>query len=314
MPDTSSNAIWCAPQRPDCFESRAHRFREEMRPLFYLYLGIAPNSRVLDGGCGSGVFTRYLARGLASGHVTGFDINGDFIAYGRQKSAELGLDGQMTLQQADGFALPYADGSFDAVTNYTYLGVLSDPEAGLRELVRACRAGGVVSCVAATNNVLPAVFQGEYPFEDADELQRLADLEAVIFGHFARKASDWKQSEEWHAFRYPVLFARCGLQDIRLYPFGHLICYGDESYPQTYRRELALTQTREELAWLPHRYAGKEDIYARHGFCADDYRRLVQLLQRKLAYLESHFDTGGSFEWHGSFNFIVAGRKPAPAA
>lgn len=309
MTDTSSNEIWKAEQRPDTFESRAHRFREDMRPLFYQWLGIGPESSVLDGGCGSGVFTRYLAGGLTTGHITGFDINEGFLRYGRAKARELGLTGRMTLQIADGYGLPYMDGSFDAVTNYTYIGVLSDLLAGMMELKRVCRAGGVVSCVIAANTLPCAAWQGGYPFEGAQELQRLAALENVIFGSFVRKPSDWKQSEHWDAFRYPKLFEACGLQDIRMYPFGHLFCYSDAAYPLEYRRELALRETREEMDWLKERYAGKGGLYAEHGFSRPDYDRLAVLMETKLSYLEAHFGEDHSYEWHGGFNVIVTGRK-----
>jgi ubiquinone/menaquinone biosynthesis C-methylase UbiE len=308
MTDTSSNEIWKA-DKPDSFEMRAHRFREEMRPVFYAWLGITPDSKVLDGGCGSGVFTRYLAKGLHSGHITGFDINERAIEYGRKKAEELGLGLNMTLETDDGFSLHYADDTFDAATNYTYIGVLSDPVAGLKELIRVCRPGGVVSCVIATNAIPYASWQGGYPFEGAEELQRLTVLENIISGSFVRKASDWKQSKKWDAFRYPQLFEYCGLTGIRMYPFGHLICYEDTSYPLAYRRQLALSETEEKIEWLASRYTGKEDIYLQHGFSHSDFNRLVQLLKVKLAYLKEYFDTDHSYEWHGGFNFIVTGRK-----
>ncbi len=309
MTDTSSNAIWSAAQRPDTFESRSHRFREEMRPVFYQWLGISPESTVLDGGCGSGVFTCYLAQGLTSGHITGFDINPGFIAYGTAKAQEMGLAGRMKLELADGFALPYEDCAFDAVTNYTYVGVLSDPEAGLKELIRVCRPGGVVSCVVASNSIPNIGWQGDYPFDGADELQRLASLESMIFTGFAFRGADWKQSRAWHACRYPKLLETCGLGDIRVYPFAHLMCYGDAAYPLDYRRQLAVAETQEEINWLQSRYAGKESIYERHGFTRGDFERLLCLLQRKLAYLKEHFDTDQSYEWHGGFNIIVTGTK-----
>jgi ubiquinone/menaquinone biosynthesis C-methylase UbiE len=309
MIDTSSNEIWKAAARPDSFETRAHRFREEMRPVFFEWLGITPESSILDAGCGSGVFTRYLAKGLHTGHITGFDINAGSIEYGRKKAEELGLDSKMTLETADGFSLHYADNTFDAVTNYTYIGVLSDPAAGMAELIRVCKPGGVVSCVIAANAIPNPFYQGGYPFEGADELQRLASLENIIFGSFARIASDFKQSEKWDAFRYPLLFESCGLAEIHMYPFGHLICYSDTDYPLEYRKQLAISETEDKINWLASRYAGKEDIYHQHGFSHSDFERMMQLLSVKLEYLKEHFDTDRSYEWHGGFNFIVTGRK-----
>lgn len=45
-------------------------------------------------------------------------------------------------------ALPFADGSFDAVLSQLVVNLLSDPEAGVREMARVSRSGGVVaSCV-----------------------------------------------------------------------------------------------------------------------------------------------------------------------
>lgn len=309
MIDTSSNEIWKAAARPDSFEMRAHRFREAMRPVFYEWLGITPESGVLDGGCGSGVFTRYLAKGLIAGHITGFDIHEGAIAFGRKKAEELGLDSRMTLKTADGFSLHYADDTFDAVTNYTYIGVLSDPAAGLKELIRVCKPRGVVSCVIATNAIPYVSWQGGYPFDGAEELQRLTVLENLISGSYVRKASDWKQSDKWDAFRYPLLFEACGLAEIHVYPFGHLICYNDTAYPFEYRKQLAVSETEEKISWLASRYEGKEDIYHQHGFSHSDFERLVQLLTIKLAYLKEHFDMDKSYEWHGGFNFIVTGRK-----
>jgi ubiquinone/menaquinone biosynthesis C-methylase UbiE len=309
MTDTSSNEIWTAHQQPDCFETRSHRFRDELRPTFFLWLGITPESSVLDGGCGSGVFTRFLAKGLESGHITGFDINHGFIEYGRKKSENLGLGNRVTLDTADGFNLHYEDSSFDAVTNYTYIGVLSDPAAGMAELIRVCKPGGVISCVIATNTLPYAFFMGGYPFDGAEELQRLKALENVLFGSYVRKASDWKQSNKWDAFRYPLLFESCGLTQIHMYPFGHLICYSDDANPLEYRRHLAISETEDEINWLKSRYAGKEDVYHQHGFSHSDFERLVQLLTIKLEYLKEHFDTDKSYEWHGGFNFIVTGKK-----
>ena len=69
---------------------------------------------MLDGGCGTGVFTRYLAGGLTKGRITGFDINERSIEYGRLKLKECSLEDKVTLETADGFRLPYLDDAFDA--------------------------------------------------------------------------------------------------------------------------------------------------------------------------------------------------------
>ena len=305
----SSNEIWKAWQSHSGFENRSFRFTEDMRPLFYRWLGIAPDSYVLDAGCGTGVFARYLAAGMEGGHVDGFDINPGFVEYGRQKLAEMGLSERVTLTLEDGFRLSYADNTYDAVTNYTYIGVLSDPVAGLREMIRVCKPGGVISCVVATNAIPPVSWQGDYPFEGADELQQLSREESYIFSKFARKPTDLNQSGEWHALRYPKMFDHCGLAHIAIHPFAYTFNYNDENLSLEYRRELLKKQIQDEIGWLDARYHDKREIYEEHGFDDRKCARLLALLKRKLEYVDKHFEHDRSFEWIGGYNFIVTGVK-----
>ena len=181
MVDYRSNEYWKNATNYQSFELRSHRFRDDMLPVFYKWLGINENSIVLDGGCGSGVFTRYLAQGLKMGHITGFDVSEAFIKFGNEKINELGLNKKVTLELADGYHLHYADNHFDAVTNYTYTGVLSDAKAGINELIRICKKGGIVSSVIATNTIPRISYAGGYPFDGAMQLQQLTEKEWNIF-------------------------------------------------------------------------------------------------------------------------------------
>jgi ubiquinone/menaquinone biosynthesis C-methylase UbiE len=307
--DTSSNEMWKNWNNYIPFERRAYRFTDDMLPLFYKWLGIGKDSCILDAGCGTGVFGRYLAAGLECGHVIGFDINQLFIEYGRKKLVELGLADKVMLQVDDGFALSFPSNTFDAVTNYTYIGVLSDPIAGMMELIRVCKPGGIVSCVVAANSFPPVSWQGDYPFDGADELQKLTRIESEIFSKYARKAADLKQSEKWHAQRYPKMFDVCGLKEISVYPYAFALNYNDIKLPLEYRQDLLLGEIEDELNWLDSRYIEKRDIYIEHGFFDQQFNRLKELLHIKYNYVKNNFANDRSFEWCGGFNFIVAGRK-----
>ena len=256
--NNSSNEIWKAWQSYSGFENRSFRFTDDMRPLFFKWLGITPDSYVLDAGCGTGVFARYLAEDIKGGHIDGFDINQGFIDYGRKKVAELGLSDKISLRLDDGFNLSIADNTYDAVTNYTYIGVLSDPVAGLKELIRVCKIGGVVSCVIATNAIPRIVWHGDYPFDGADELQCLTKEESDIFSAYAWNGADFNQSEEWHALRYPKMFEQCGLKNITLHPFGYTFNYNDERYPLEYRQELLKKEINDDINWITARYNDKK--------------------------------------------------------
>ncbi len=286
----------------ESFELRAHRFRPELRPVFFAWLGIKPDSRVLDAGCGSGVFTRYLAGGLEAGHITSFDISPAFVEFGNRRHAELGLSARILLEVQDGYALSYPDDHFDAVTNYTYVGTLEDPEAGMREMVRVCKPGGTVSSVIASNALPRAGYEGCFPFDPDGTLGRLVQRENRAFSDIVGVAYA-NHMNELEATR------KVGLRDIRLFPFAHLICFSDAGVPLEYRRALALDETREEISWLRSRFSQNEAEYEKRGFRRRDYEELASLLEQKYAHYETDFETDQSFEWHGGYNYIVTGVK-----
>ncbi len=292
----------------DCFapfETRAFRFTEDMRPLYLKKLGIGEGCRLLDAGCGTGVFGRYLAAGMKTGHVTGFDINTRFIEYGNTKLRELGLEDKMTIICADGYSLPFPDGSFDAVTNYTYTGVLADPEAGMRELIRVCRPGGVVSAVVASNQFQKIGWQGDYPFDGATELQLLTEREHKIWVSMSQP----KELSGWHELRYPKMFAELGLKHIGIYPFSYILNFSDESLPAVYRKQLLITETEENIDWYSARFTENRACYLNNGFTDADFNRMTELMHRKIEYIRNNFDTDMSFEWLGGFNYAVTGVK-----
>ncbi len=176
--NNKSNEIWKNEDKYDNWELRKHRFVDEMRPVLFQYMGITPDSYVLDCGCGTGVLARYIARGLGSGRVLGFDISRYLVDYGNARIADENLSDVCKLVVADGFELPFDDNTFDAVTNYTYMGVLSDPVAGLKEMIRVCKKGGTVSSITPVRGV---EWKGEYPLDFAERLHELYDRQEEIY-------------------------------------------------------------------------------------------------------------------------------------
>ena len=116
----------------------------------------APGARVLDVATGTGmVAAELLAKADCS--VVGIDQSAEMLSAARARfdgSARNGRSGatggpdrpvRVELIEGQAEALPFADGSFDALTFTYLLRYVDDPRATMRELARVVRTGGRVA-------------------------------------------------------------------------------------------------------------------------------------------------------------------------
>ena len=96
---------------------------------------LAPKGRALDVACGSGKLTGELLRLAPRGLVVGLDFSDRMLRVAADAAGPRYVRG-------DGLRLPFADGSFDAVTVAFGLRNFADPELGLREMRRVLQPGG----------------------------------------------------------------------------------------------------------------------------------------------------------------------------
>ncbi len=117
----------------------------QMRRRFLRFVPVRAGQRVLEVGCGTGSVARDLA-GLVGpgGQVIGVDSSRTMLAAARRLATAHPLRGRMRWRIADGAALPFADGRFDAALAITVLLHVADPAAVVRELARVTRPGGRV--------------------------------------------------------------------------------------------------------------------------------------------------------------------------
>ena len=92
--------------------------------------------RILDLACGSGDVTAMLREALPKAQVVGLDFSRPLLTQAKGR-------GLPELTEADALKLPFADGSFDAVTIAFGLRNFSDRHAGLKEIARILKPGGV---------------------------------------------------------------------------------------------------------------------------------------------------------------------------
>ena len=115
------------------------RYSRPLAPLLADFAGVQPGQRVLDVGCGPGALTAELVSRLGVQRVAATDPAEGFAAACAERLP--GVD----VQTAPAERLPWPSGAFGAVLSQLVVSFLSDAHAGVGEMRRVARRGGVVA-------------------------------------------------------------------------------------------------------------------------------------------------------------------------
>jgi ubiquinone/menaquinone biosynthesis C-methylase UbiE len=111
---------------------------------FLEWLAPPKGLRWLDVGCGNGAFTERLVARCAPSVVHGIDPSEAQLSFARTRPATASVQYRL----GDAMALPFADASFDVAVMPLVIFFVPDPAAGVAEMTRVVRAGGLVTAYA----------------------------------------------------------------------------------------------------------------------------------------------------------------------
>jgi SAM-dependent methyltransferase len=118
------------------------RYSEPLAGRFAALAGLIPGRRALDVGCGTGALTSELVGRLGAEAVSAVDPSDAFVAATRARFP--GVD----VRRASAERLPFSDDVFDLTLAQLVVHFMEDPVAGLHDMARVTRRGGVVAaCV-----------------------------------------------------------------------------------------------------------------------------------------------------------------------
>jgi SAM-dependent methyltransferase len=181
----------------DAYDRHVGRYGPQLAEALIGFAGVEPGMQALDVGCGPGALTAALVGRLGTGSVHAVDPSEPFVTACRARLP--GTDVVVAAAEA----LLFADEMFDAALSQLVVNFMHDAPAGVREMVRVTRPGGVVaSCVwdyAGEMTLLRAFWDSA---RDVDPARAAAADEGVVM-HWC---SERELAELWSA---------AGLRDVR---------------------------------------------------------------------------------------------------
>ena len=152
-------------------------------------VGGHPGQRVLDIAAGTGTSSQAFAdRGA---QVVACDFSLGMLQVGRKRLPA------MPFVAGDAMALPFADGSFDAVTISFGLRNIHDPATGLREMRRVTRPGGRLVVCEFSTPVFPAfrtVYE-EYLMKALPAIARRVSSNSSAYEYLAESIAAWPDQQ-----------------------------------------------------------------------------------------------------------------------
>jgi len=126
----------------EAYDRHVGRYGGRLAAALISFAQVERGMRALDVGCGPGALTTALVERLGPERVCGAEPSEPFADACRAR-----LPG-VEIVTASAEALPFADAAFDAVLSQLVVNFMPDGPAGVREMARVTRPGGVVAaCV-----------------------------------------------------------------------------------------------------------------------------------------------------------------------
>ena len=291
-------------------ESLAHAARysttRETMAAALVHLRLAPGMRVLEVGCGAGGYTEMMAVALqGKGQWVGLDHDEALLAQARR---DVALDLPVSFEKGSALALPFANGSFDAVVSAFLLCVLPSPLDTLREMARVTKPGGVISSLLCfcKSGGLP-LFHG---LELWEGMERYAELEPRVRSAFRRLVRNpglglpnGKDLDVW------ADYGRAGLVDLRI--SGYLPVYAPADARWSEEEGLDWLKRRETVELqLFERLGGDHARLERAGVAKQEVDELLALTKHRFAHLRSAGVLRRNMDAFADPHVIISGRVP----
>lgn len=275
---------------------------DDFIPLAVRYAGIQKGMHILEVGCGTGYFSRYLSKGTECVHYTGIDLDEGFIkaaqaVHGNNKSDYL---------LGSAYELPFEDDFFDGVISHAFFNCASQPKTAIREMLRVVKPGGRVTAVMPMSLHYETWHLGYYPDTCTwvEGILKFQNKMYKVLSEMGCGTMDFNQG--FSASKLPRFFYMSGLEDIELLPLPKTFSLSNHAYPR-----------EKKLSYINNLYLGErkkiENIMKQTDFLMhvskEECDIYLEQLRERRDFWRDNLDDNSIWDWFGSSSILVSGVK-----
>ena len=299
---------------------RRFSWEGEKGETLYRALSLRPDLTVIDVGCGSGAFTRVLARKLdpnRGGRIIGVDRDPRLLGVARRITKDEGLDDRLvSFTEGDAQDLPFPENSADRVVCQAVLWLMNDEQRSrtLSEMIRVCKVGGIVAAVEGAIDTSISYIPSRPRLSELRAKEYAAQLQGYhrLYGY-----------DRNIGVKLPALFHRLGLERVRLDGVADVRLRSDDRIPEQHKLEeghhsesmnkallsrIAAARSENESKTLIEQ---EEPALIAGGMVWEEVLELARLYDDYIgATLRSASEIATDDSVHGHVVFVTSGLKP----
>jgi ubiquinone/menaquinone biosynthesis C-methylase UbiE len=266
--------------------------------LYSKFFDIKPGQRIVDVGCGTGDFTRYLARiSRGKSDILGMDSNAKSVKAAIADTKKAGLSQMIAYKTGDVNRIPLKDQYADLTCCRTLLMHLEDPAAAVREMVRITKREGSVIAVEGGK-------MASYYDPDDEEYSRLAECaySAWVEGVKKLEGKEFKIGE-----KLPSIFQKAGLSSIKAEIQADAWLYSD---PRRRLNDIRADLRFEHSIFKERRRKDRKYLLAggvSNGWITSYFKQTEERTRRKLGSRDEDLRNDASL--YAATFFLVSGTR-----
>jgi len=271
-----------------------------VKKLYMSFFDIKPGQKIVDVGCGTGDFTRYLAEiADVNASFLGLDSNEKAIKAAIADTNKAGLSKLVSFKAGDVSKIPLENDYADLTCCRTLLMHLPDPLEAVREMARVTRLGG--SVIAVEGGRMASLYD---PNDEGYSKQAERAYSAWVDGIKKLEGKEFRIGE-----KLPGIFREAGLSSIRAEIQADAWLYSD---PRRKLVDIRADLRFEHSVFKERRKKDRKYLRAgglSHRWITSYFNRLESRTEKKLSAEDKDLRNDASF--YGATFVLVSGTKKA---